>query len=69
MCNAMEDVGPDHEVHTTKLATAGQTEIGVLFNTLVAKADEVQNAEVLRAQRRRCLGQNPLLHAQATVRR
>ena len=42
MCLALEDMGLVTEVHHHEVATAGQCEIGVKFNTLVRKADEVQ---------------------------
>jgi glutamine synthetase len=42
MCLALEELGLETEVHHHEVATAGQCEIGVKFNTLVRKADEVQ---------------------------
>jgi len=42
MCLALEDMGLMTEVHHHEVATAGQCEIGVKFNTLQRKADEVQ---------------------------
>ncbi len=42
MCLTMEEMGCMTEVHHHEVGTAGQCEIGGLFNTLVRKADEVQ---------------------------
>ena len=42
MCLALEEMGMQTEVHHHEVATAGQCEIGVAYNSLVQKADEVQ---------------------------
>ncbi len=42
MCLALDEMGTPTEVHHHEVATAGQCEIGVAFNTLVRKSDEVQ---------------------------
>ncbi len=42
MCLAIERMGVTTEVHHHEVGTAGQNEIGALFNTLVKKADETQ---------------------------
>jgi len=42
MCLAMADMGSQVEVHHHEVGTAGQGEIGTRFDTLVAKADQLQ---------------------------
>jgi glutamine synthetase len=42
MCLALEEMGLETEVHHHEVATAGQNEIGIKFDTLVRKADGVQ---------------------------
>ena len=42
MCLAIEEMGVTTEVHHHEVGTAGQCEIGALFNTLVKKGDETQ---------------------------
>jgi glutamine synthetase len=42
MCLALEACGVEVEVHHHEVATAGQCEIGTLFNTLVRRADQTQ---------------------------
>lgn len=47
MCSLLAQVGQKVEVHHHEVATAGQCEIGVGFNTLVRKADEVQQLKYI----------------------
>ena len=42
MCLALEELGLKVEVHHHEVATAGQCEIGIKFDTLVKKADGLQ---------------------------
>lgn len=42
MCLTLEEMGLVPEVHHHEVATAGQCEIGMRFNSLVRKADEIQ---------------------------
>jgi glutamine synthetase len=50
MCSVLEEMGMTTEVHHHEVATAGQCEIGVKFNTLVEKADEVLELKYVVAQ-------------------
>ena len=42
MCLVLEEMGVQTELHHHEVATAGQMEIGALFNSLCRKADELQ---------------------------
>lgn len=42
MCEAIEEMGVEVEVHHHEVATAGQCEIGTRFNTMVQRADDNQ---------------------------
>ncbi|WP_305857514.1 glutamate--ammonia ligase [Balneatrix alpica] len=42
MCNALEAMGVEVEVHHHEVATAGQNEIGTKFDTMVRRADKTQ---------------------------
>ncbi len=42
MCLIMEEMGVEVEVHHHEVATAGQCEIGTVFNTMVRRADQNQ---------------------------
>ncbi len=42
MCNVIEEMGVEVEVHHHEVGTAGQCEIGTKFDTLVKRADGVQ---------------------------
>lgn len=42
ICNVLQEIGLTVEVHHHEVATGGQCEIGISFNTLVKKADDIQ---------------------------
>ena len=42
MCNVLEEMGVETEVHHHEVATAGQCEIGTKYNTMVKRADQNQ---------------------------
>ena len=42
MCSAMQSMGLDVDLHHHEVGTAGQAEIGVAFDTLTLKADQLQ---------------------------
>ena len=42
MCNVLEEMGVETEVHHHEVATAGQCEIATKFNTMVKRADQNQ---------------------------
>jgi len=50
ICSVLEEMGMTTEVHHHEVATAGQCEIGVKFNTLIKKADEVLELKYVVAQ-------------------
>ncbi len=50
MCSVLEEMGMTTEVHHHEVATAGQCELGVKFNTLIKKADEVLKLKYVVAQ-------------------
>ncbi|MFZ5757350.1 MAG: type I glutamate--ammonia ligase [Pseudomonadota bacterium] len=47
MCNTLQAIGLEVELHHHEVANAGQCEIGVKFNTLTRKADEIQQLKYI----------------------
>jgi len=58
MCLAMEEMGLIVETHHHEVATAGQNEIGMKFNTLIKKR-RAADLQVLRAQCAHAYGKTP----------
>ena len=67
MVLALESVGVRVEVHHHEVATGGQTEIDMRFDTLTKMADKVLLVQVLRQEHRAEVRQDGDVHAQAAV--
>ena len=67
MVLALESVGIRVEVHHHEVATGGQTEIDMRFDTLTKMADRVLLVQVLREEHRQEVGQDRDVHAQAAL--
>ena len=68
MCETLGAMGLTVEVHHHEVGTACQNEIGIKFNTLVNKADEVQILKYV-VHNVPCLWQDRDVHAEAASRR
>ena len=65
ICLALEEMGLVTEVHHHEVATAGQGEIGVRFDSLVNKGRRGADSQVYAHERGPQLRQDRHLHAQA----